>query len=630
MESNTPIEQVNVPETVEEEELDLGEDLEPLPETAEEPQKPTEPTQVEDKITQNTNETEEVAANTAELEPLDLGEDDIEPPQQTNETAAAIDTKNDLEEELDLGGDEDVVEDEKPEQSESNATSQPETTEDAQKEELDLGDDLDLGEDSPAPAEAAATTEQPKTAEPTPIDEDEVLDLGDDDDVNALELAAANAVTAMETELTEQTEQTQPENKEETQQPDNITTKEDAEAAESARQAADLAALVAEDDDVNMTSASKEEENAQEDGDVTMTEAKNTSGDEPEVDAETAQLDKELEALIDKSDAGSEVSFSSDSDVEVKDSEIYGLDDDDYEEPAERNRLRKRKAPKSPIVERPAKKGKVEEENLSPEKQAAKEFDELTKRARQKSATDIGDTAITSICSEMSVLMEDACVADMECNKAGELAINKLALLPRVEHYLQKITVWHDAMVNHGILQRLSEWLCPLPDGSLPNLKVRTVILKALRSFGEEVIDKDSLASSGLGRKVNYLTKSSKETKANKVIAAGLIRKWSKIVFNINSSYRGAYGENSAFVPNPQSGVTPSGFRRGSKMVQFSPHHASVPEKSAFDYTTAPETKPSLKGRRGTKRTPSRLASMGISGKKNKDSSRHVTMSINK
>jgi hypothetical protein len=39
--------------------------------------------------------------------------------------------------------------------------------------------------------------------------------------------------------------------------------------------------------------------------------------------------------------------------------------------------------------------------------------------------------------------------------------------------------------LDHGILTLLKNWLEPLPDGSMPNMNIRTAVLKLLSDVGE-------------------------------------------------------------------------------------------------------------------------------------------------
>lgn len=65
-------------------------------------------------------------------------------------------------------------------------------------------------------------------------------------------------------------------------------------------------------------------------------------------------------------------------------------------------------------------------------------------------------------------------------NEKSQTAVQKLKMLPDVINLLQK-SDYHAAMIECGILGAIAEWLAPLPDRSLPNIKIREAFIEALR-----------------------------------------------------------------------------------------------------------------------------------------------------
>lgn len=99
-------------------------------------------------------------------------------------------------------------------------------------------------------------------------------------------------------------------------------------------------------------------------------------------------------------------------------------------------------------------------------------------RHRKRKNTDIINDS-DDLIADMITQMKQAADDDFEFNKVRRPATCKLKLLPRIEDPLRKIDL-REALLDSGILSVITDWLTPLPDRSLPNIRVREVMLQIL------------------------------------------------------------------------------------------------------------------------------------------------------
>jgi len=171
-----------------------------------------------------------------------------------------------------------------------------------------------------------------------------------------------------------------------------------------------------------------------------------------------------------------------------------------------------------------------------------------TKKPRNRSKQ--GETDAISIYNgeieTLSERMTDAWIDDKKANQAGKLAVSKLKLLPEVIAMLHRRNPANSVenqldkddpdrpIVNKNFLKACQYWLQPLPDGTLPSLKIREGILKNLHKLE---VDSQVLIESQIGAAVLNLLKNKTETPANKKICKALVSKWSRPVFNVPTNY---------------------------------------------------------------------------------------------
>ncbi|KAL4648480.1 hypothetical protein GN956_G7278 [Arapaima gigas] len=156
------------------------------------------------------------------------------------------------------------------------------------------------------------------------------------------------------------------------------------------------------------------------------------------------------------------------------------------------------------------------------------------RRRNRDGGTFISDA--DDVVSAMITKMTEAAEEDRALNSQKKPALKKLTLLPTVVMHLKKQDL-KETFIDSGVMTAIKEWISPLPDKSLPALKIREELLKILQELPS--VSQETLKHSGIGRAVMFLYKHPKESRANKDLALRLINEWSRPIFGLSSNYKG-------------------------------------------------------------------------------------------
>jgi transcription factor SPN1 len=125
--------------------------------------------------------------------------------------------------------------------------------------------------------------------------------------------------------------------------------------------------------------------------------------------------------------------------------------------------------------------------------------------------------------------MVTACERDMDALDRGEPGLAKLKLLPRVQEQTSKQSL-QDAFIDAGGLRAIREWLRLLPDNSLPNLTMRTSLLKIIKRLTPS-ITLESLKESKIGHAIRDIIFHEEEITSNKRVANEIAETWLRSIF---------------------------------------------------------------------------------------------------
>ncbi|KAM0671224.1 hypothetical protein CWI42_090400 [Ordospora colligata] len=113
-------------------------------------------------------------------------------------------------------------------------------------------------------------------------------------------------------------------------------------------------------------------------------------------------------------------------------------------------------------------------------------------------------------------------------NSQGKPAIEKINNVAEISEILMNRAV-QESLLDEGILEEVRGWLEPLPDRSMPNIRVKKNLLDVLRNMK---IHKEHLLHSGIGKIVYFYSINPKEEKEIRAMAKQLVQKWTQEVFN--------------------------------------------------------------------------------------------------
>ncbi|KAM0677203.1 Transcription factor iws1 [Binucleata daphniae] len=112
---------------------------------------------------------------------------------------------------------------------------------------------------------------------------------------------------------------------------------------------------------------------------------------------------------------------------------------------------------------------------------------------------------------------------DYESNKNNKPALQRLKHLDELEKQLKNNALQTNLLEN-GILDVIKQYLEPLPDNTLPNIKIKKIMLEVLAYL--PIKRKHIINSNGIGKIVNFYGKNVRESDDIRSMATNLVKKW--------------------------------------------------------------------------------------------------------
>ncbi|KAI3400746.1 hypothetical protein diail_1955 [Diaporthe ilicicola] len=185
------------------------------------------------------------------------------------------------------------------------------------------------------------------------------------------------------------------------------------------------------------------------------------------------------------------------------------------------------------------------EDHLTPEQRRLRELERAmdaavkgksNKRRTKKDEVDL-EEELDEVIAELKMKMENACEADNTAREEDRAATAKVKLLPEVMSLLNRQHIQHAILdPETNFLQAVKFFLEPLiADGSLPAYNIQREIFTALTKLP---IEKEALASSGIGKVVLFYTKTKRAQPEIKRMAERLMGEWSRPILKRTDDYK--------------------------------------------------------------------------------------------
>jgi transcription factor SPN1 len=167
--------------------------------------------------------------------------------------------------------------------------------------------------------------------------------------------------------------------------------------------------------------------------------------------------------------------------------------------------------------------------------------------SRRKAAQDMEERADQEI-AEMRTRIAKACELDAQARSRGDVAVQKLKILPEVVELMNRNTIQSQLVdPDINILESVRFMLEPADqDAALPNYQIQRELFAILSRLN---IGKEALVASAVGKVVLFYTKSTQPQPDIKRQAEHLVAEWTRVILNKGKDARSKPVETRGYDP---------------------------------------------------------------------------------
>ncbi|KAK6590741.1 iwsip-like protein [Cryptosporidium xiaoi] len=255
------------------------------------------------------------------------------------------------------------------------------------------------------------------------------------------------------------------------------------------------------------------------------------------------------------------------------------------------------------------------DDNTNKTKDVSKKFG--VNRRKNNSGRQISEIEIRDKVRNFIQRMNEAASDDEKAYQDGKKAMFKLKM---VDEVCEKASMsnWTTFFISEGIVDVLCRWLKPFSDGTLPNLSIRSSILKLICNMP---LTEEDIISTEIGKVVCELWKNPAEIHENRQMIRSLIQRWMKLISKTKHSESVEFNGGSVSPLNKEFDYRVKESKPENSALHVEPRTARIPITTGYHFKITPQNDESSIQ---TDIQASVEKQMGIMSKKSRNRTKHA------